>query len=342
MKRLIHFKSIDNFKRIISNMKWDYKQETLPIVTATLTEKIHGTNGGYSYSNPDGGWFQSRDNILGPDKDNAKCYSKNKPIEETWKSLALFLAKAYDIDLNEKVITLFFEWAGTKIKKGSACSGLEKRAILFEYFKVSDLNYVDKEEEVMGQWFPTKIEGTWVSANDSLIFNVMNYKTWKVDIDFEQPSAGLDKMLKILDEVEACSPLGKAMGQENNIGEGMVVTLPRGSTIQRFKIKGTKHSKSKVKITIPIDPIKEKQTYDFIHNKACVNWRLEQMWDEVFGLDNEKQQPDIKFLGDFLKVLFNDIQKEESETIKDLELNVKNINPTIAKFAKIWFINELN
>jgi len=174
MKRFITMGSIEQFSTVIKNVKRtaqfvSYNEETkevtvdrdakMPVITATGSEKIHGTNAGFSYNEIDGEWYQSRKNIITPEKDNAGCAfflnSKKDIFIETIKKIA----EINDIDLNIKGIVLFGEWAGGNIQKKSALTGLNKKFIVFQYAKVYNIEQtLDKNsEEEANYWIETKL-----------------------------------------------------------------------------------------------------------------------------------------------------------------------------------------
>jgi len=174
MKRFITFGSIDQYNTVVKNVKRTaqfvaYDEETkevtvdrdakLPVIVATGSEKIHGTNAGFSYNEIDGEWYQSRKNIITPEKDNAGCAfflsSKKDIFIETIKKIA----EINNIDLNVKGIVLFGEWAGGNIQKKSALTGLNKKFIVFQYAKVYNIvpTLNNKGEEEANYWIETKL-----------------------------------------------------------------------------------------------------------------------------------------------------------------------------------------
>lgn len=353
MKRFISFGSIEQFRNVIKKVQktaqyfgQDENDEPIidhnapiPKVSVTASEKIHGTNGSVCYSNHDEFWIQTRNNIITPEKDNAGCAFFCKNNIELWKSIIFDLAIEYDVDLDKNIISIFFEWAGGSIQKNSACTGLDKRAVVFQHFKVSPL---DPSETECATWHETKINNLWIECKVHNIYNIMNFKTWEFEIDFEQPLLSQNKMIEIVSsEVEPNSPAGKSMGKDGNTGEGIVVTFLYKDSLQRFKVKGEKHSKSKVKTLKPIDEEKEKVKIEFA-NYACSPGRLEQAWQTVFGIDNEIQEPDVKLTGDFLRAVMHDVIKEESDIMTEKGLEPKMVGSVISKIARTWFMTELD
>ena len=87
MKRMINYRSIDQFRTVVKNVQHRcayigqdendnavyHPSPDYPVITATATEKIHGSNGAVCYNKQLGFWVQSRKSIIEPGKDNAAC-----------------------------------------------------------------------------------------------------------------------------------------------------------------------------------------------------------------------------------------------------------------------------
>ena len=269
-KRFIGFGSIDQFSTVIKNVKrtaqfvsYDEvtkevtlnKDAKMPVITATGSEKIHGTNASVCFSNPDGFWAQSRKNIITPEKDNAGCAFQAYANENEWMEIITKLAENKNIDLDTHIISVYFEWSGGNIQKKSALTSLDKRAMIFQYFKVSPIEapLADAGTETSSKWVDTcyrdEFDNTtaefWVSNEDKNIFNIMNFPLVQIEIDFNQAQMSQNKMIAMVDEMEKNSPVGQAFGVENNIGEGYVFTFEFNGEINRFKVKGELHSSGK-------------------------------------------------------------------------------------------------
>lgn len=352
MKRMINFGSIEQFRNSIANVNHmatyigvDENDKPVynfalpkPKITAIGTEKVHGTNAAVCYSIPDGLWVQSRENIITLEKDNAGCAFFVENTKEKWLDICKVLAKEYDIDLNKKIVSVFFEWSGGNIQKNSAVSGLDKRAFIFQHFKVSSIEHSESEKSL---WFETKNDGEWIDDVESKIFNVMKFPTYSIEINFEQPLMSQNKMIELVQEIEKNSPIGKSFGIENNIGEGIVFTFIYKNTMQRFKVKGELHSNSNVKTLKVVDEELEAKKINFA-NYACKAWRLEQAWQKTFGIENCISEPDIKLIGNFLKAVTSDVIKEEMDVMVKDGLEPKSVMGYVTTIAKKWFNNELN
>lgn len=356
MKRFITFGSIAQFRNIVTSIKHQsrftgidpdsgtpvYNRDPLPKLIGTASEKIHGTNAAICFSNPDGFWIQSRKNIITSEKDNAGCAFAVLQTEPEWMDIILGLSTEYNIDLDKYIISVFFEWAGGSIQKNSALTGVDKKALIFQHFKVSPLDtpLEDDGNKESAIWLETCIQGRWVDHPAYNINNIMNFTTWDIDIDFDNPAKSQNMMIKLVEEViEPSSPVGKQFSQKGNIGEGIVVTVEYKDSLHKFKVKGDKHSSSKVKKLKPVDEAKENAKREFA-NYACPAWRLEQMWKE---LEDEHGKPVvIQMTGEFLSMVHRDVIKEESDVLAEKGLEPKEVNGMISQVARTWFNAELD
>ncbi len=351
MKRFINYGSIPQFRQIIKGISYQTwytgfnkegqaiydKSLTLPIITATGYEKIHGTNAAVCYNSETEFYIQSRKNIITTNKDNAACAFHATQNQKHWMKIIKSLANFHSINLNTHIISIFFEWSGGNIQKHSAVTGLDKRSFIFPYFKVSPLvqNENDPESAI---WLSTKSEHNW-SAN---IYNITCYSKFPITIDFNTPLLSQNNMIKTVEEdIEPNSPIGDYFGIQGNVGEGIVYFFEYQGTIHRFKVKGEKHSVSRVKTLKPVDDVKEQAKIDFA-NYVCNPDRLEQAWQTTFGFNHELMEPDIKATGNFLKAVIADVYKEESDILASKNLEPKEVNANISKLARQWFMQELD
>ena len=371
MKRFINFGKIGQFRNVIRDINMASSFEGVdgegnpiynndkpkPVITVTGTEKIHGTNAAVCYSNPDGFWVQSRKNIITPEKDNAACAFNAYQNKEAWMTIINELAKEYEIDLDKYIISVYFEWCGEGIQKNSAVTGLSKRAMVFQHFKVSPIEPQNDEDIESARWLETMSDYRagripkdggyfWIPSNiykkEDNIYNIMNFPYFSLDIDFNNPLLSQNEMIKLVEEiVEPNSPVGESFGKKGNVGEGIVFTFTYKDVLYRFKVKGEKHSKSKVKTLKPVDNEKEQAKIDFA-NYACSPTRLEQAWQNTFGINNEKMEPNVKETGTFLRYVFKDVMEEEQDVMSQKGLEPKDVNKMVSKIARIWFMSELD
>lgn len=300
----------------------------LPTIKFTGTVKLHGTNASICYNGKEM-WSQSKKNVISIGNDNAGFaffVESNKDYLEVKMSSLLNSIK------NAEEVCLYGEWAGKGIQKGVGISELEKRFYMFsvKYKLVGEEDY---------KWI--KDPQTLLSSidNNNSIKSMYNFKTYEIDIDFNSPKLYQNKLIEITDKVEEECPVSSYYNV-CGIGEGIVWVGWYNDTKFEFKVKGEKHSKSKVKTLSPIDEEKENNKREFA-NYACPFWRLEQMYYETFDIINGGTAT-IKGTGDFIRAVIKDVMKEDMDVMKERGLEPKEVNSYISKICKDWFMNKLN
>lgn len=300
-----------------------------PSLKFTGTVKLHGTNAGVSYNRVDGIWAQSKNSIITIKNDNynfAMFVERNK---DTFSNL--FKSLESHIRDDNTIITIFGEWSGGKIQKGVAINGLKNFLGIFAV-KIS----YSKED----RFFLTNDKWSFLKSEENRIFNVQNWKSYKIEIDFEDVQKSLQKLTDLTNDVEKECPVGNAFGV-SGIGEGIVWIhqSDKYGTI-RMKVKGEKHSNTKIKKQIvAIDPEVLNNINEFVDYAVTEN-RLNQAIEQVFTIKNELL--DIKKMGDFLRWISNDIFDEEQDVLVSSGLEMKKINKAISLKARNWFLKKWN
>ena len=301
-----------------------------PTITFTGTVKAHGTNASVAYNNHDGMWCQSKAKIITPEQDNAGfaffVESKKECFEEIIKDISM----NNDIDLNENTITVYGEWCGGNIQKNVAINGLDKMFLLFG-IKVTPF---DTEET--SYWIDSK--GYEYFPDETRIYNIENFGTFKVDVDLNNPKMSQNKIHDLTEFVEDECPIGKYFGISGT-GEGIVWVAEYNGDRYRFKSKGEKHAgKSKVKTIKKVDNERLQLIIDTA-DKVTPVWRLEQMLEETCDFMNGGEMDRSK-LGDFIRLVINDIMKEDLHIINDAGLEPKDINKRVSEVARMYFFEQ--
>lgn len=266
--------------------------------------------------------FQSRSRILSIDSDNMGfCF-----WGERNKEIILNAIKRQFPESNH--IVIYGEWAGPGIQKGVGISEISEKSFFV---------------------FGAMIDGQWVIVGNDFYENpeIGFYSTWlnaisyKIDVPFHDPESIIGIMESWVNEVENECPVAKTFGV-SGIGEGIVFIPYEIDRMQIpdlwFKVKGDKHSTSKVnkgaKVSIPII---EKLT-EVLDSLVTAN-RLNQGISELI---EQGKEFDIKFTGDYIRWVVNDIMKEEKDFLVSNNIQPKQINPHIANRAREFFKEKLN
>jgi hypothetical protein len=339
-RKMITFPEIGQFRQIIKvindNTRYSGKDENgdaifdaskrLPTLTFTGTVKLHGTNAGVTLTKDGDIYPQSRENVISVEKDNAGFAFFVESNKEVFKDFF----KTLDIR-DADYITIFGEWAGGNIQKGVAINGLPKMFVIFAV----KLSY---DDEAKTNYFLKNEETNHLKNVDAKIYNVLDFENYTIDIDFENPHLAQNKLIELTMAVEAECPVGKAFGNLGT-GEGIVWKCDTERGTIRFKVKGEKHSSSKVKTLATVDTEKVSSIKEFAEYVVTES-RLEQAIEKVFTSVNE--QIDIKKMGDFLRWITNDVIKEEMDTLKDNGLEPKEVTNAISNVARKWFLDKWN
>lgn len=246
------------------------------------------------------------------------------------------IKERYNIDTMNNSIGIYSEWAGGNIQKGVGITNIDKSCFIYGV-KISPI--VNNEEELKenpAYW----VDYSNLRDNDNKIYNILDYKTYEIDIDFNKPELAQNKIIEMTLEVESECPVSKAFGFPNTIGEGIVFVNNDNERIF-FKSKGEKHAGvSKVKTLKPVDDVKINKCIE-ISEKVTPSWRLEQMLNETFDTINGGEI-DVKRMGLYIKAVINDIIKEEKDIISDANLEIKDISKYVSTISRDFFFQRLN
>lgn len=318
------YSSIEQFRTIIKEvrMHFDFKgkdengkaiyqhTENYPTLKFRGTVKLHGTNASIvKYS--DGRFeFQSRERVLSFDDDNADFMAEM--LQKDYQSL-------FDGIEFTDYIAIYGEWCGGNIQKKVALNQLPKMFVIFG----------------------VKVDGEWMdlppnlAMNESRIYNILQFPSYDVDIDFNNPELVQNKIIELTVAVEISCPVGKQLGVEGT-GEGLVFTCATNQH-WKFKSKGEKHSVSKVKTLNAVDVELMKNITEFVDMAVTEN-RMEQGLS-YFKENNIEIEP--KNVGQFLRWIVTDVLKEEGDTLEKSGLDDKKIKNAIVSKARIWYLNSI-
>jgi len=343
MKQFKRFPSIEQFRSVIKQVKdtssyvgqdeegkpiFDYTRR-LPTITFTGTVKLHGTNAAIGYSKQDGLWCQSRERILSIEKDNAGFafwVESNKGHFENQLSLITVYSEAHDKYISHDTVIMYGEWAGGNIQKGVGLS--ETNKAFYPFY----LEYLEKGEVVEKAILLYGLtQDNWIYDKDTNIYPITMFESYLIDIDFNCPELVQNKLAEITEAVENECPVAKYFGV-SGIGEGVVWTAEWNNQVLRFKVKGEKHSSSKVKTLASVDVEKNGSAVEFA-DSVVTGSRFNQAIENVFS----GESVDIKKLGEVIKWVMNDVLKEEIDTMAANNLEPKDVGKYISQKVKEKF-----
>ena len=342
MKKMIKFPSIEQFRAIVSNVNRHFNfigldengdaiyDQTLPkpVIKFKGTVKLHGTNAGVSFNNIGGLWAQSRENIITVEKDNAGFAFFVESNKEIFEQMSNDIAHVYGLNLDNNTVTIYGEWCGGNIQKGVGICNLPKS---FFIFGVKITPHTETEEELKANpayW----VNSDFLKNNDVKIYNIEDFKTYSIDIDFNMPQLVQNDLSELTIKVEEECPVAKEFGFEG-IGEGIVWTAEFKDNVYRFKVKGEKHSSSKVKTLANVNVEKLEGIQKFV-DYAVTESRFKQALENVFP----NQEPiDVKKMGEVIRWVVTDVIKEEMDTMVENQVEPKEVNKYISSKVREMF-----
>lgn len=295
----------------------------LPIMRFRGSVKLHGTNAAIvNFGN--GYTFQSRERELTAEADNAGFCAYMSQHTAALDKLHEAIVQIHSLD-GDETIAIFGEWCGGNIQRGVALNGLPKMFVVFA-IKIND------EWQNMGDL-------DWIEDATASIYNIAAFPQFDIEIDFERPEIAQNELARLTGQVEAQCPVALRFGNDG-IGEGIVWRcLDSPSSDYWFKVKGEKHSASQVKTLASVDVEAVEKVRDFIAMTVTES-RLEQGLQNLVG---EQQKPfETSSVGDFIRWVYGDIIKEESDTIAANGFDPKKLGGPIAQAAKRWYFEKLN
>lgn len=336
MKKHISYTNIEQLRHLVATINresafvrvdenknpiYDYNKPK-PKVLFKGTVKVHGTNASVAFNDVSGIWAQSKENILTIEADNFSFAFFVESKKEMFTKLFNSVKEKYNIDTTKNTITIYGEWAGGAIQKGVAISGMEKAFFIFGC-KVSPFDGV-----------ATWVDYSFLRSDEDRIFNIDDFGTYNIEIDFNFPEHSQNKLIEMTMGVENECPVAKKLLGITGIGEGIVFACEYNGSIRRFKSKGPKHSVSKVKVLNPVDTEKIDSIREFVEY-AVTEARFDQSIEKVFG----EEKPSITKMVDVLRWMMGDIVKEEMDVMIENKLDPKDVAKYVSHKTRLMFMD---
>ena len=356
MKRLIRFPSIEQYRTVVKLVRDRAKWHSIPAPKIEFegSVKLHGTNASICVSGPDF-WCQSRENIISFDRDNAGFATYVTRNQEFYSAFMKLVQDFSPVSLTpDSIVSVYGEWCGAGIQKGVAISSLEK---MFVVFGIRVFDGVGDEDSTSTWYSSELLKQIAVAAfdvNDLMLMGrvkdplptnlhfITSFPTWTRIVDFNDPEALQNELDDLTIAVEAECPVGKHFGV-SGVGEGIVwkaVSGPEGFNLSglTFKVKGEKHSVSKVRVLASFDVEKHNSIKALIES-IVTEARLEQGITD--GLLQLGLTTEVKNTGAFLKWVGGDVIKEESDTIIKNGFEKKDVMGEVNRVARQWFLTKI-
>jgi len=333
------FPKIRQYHQVLRNLKLHYQYagknengdlifddtKELPVVEFQGVVKLHGTNSAICFYNPNGSFYcQSRENIINEVKDNAGfAHWVNKEGYKIWDNIKELKVSSLSVI---KDIVVFGEWVGGSIQKGVALNELSKRFVIFGLKVI----YEDDTTE----WLDSSLIDEMPEIN---VYNIARIPTYDIEVDLARPDKAIEKMMQMVEEVENECPFAKSFGV-SGIGEGLVFRQKGEYGFgNSYKVKGEKHSKSKIKKLPTVDVVKMDNLQQAVETHIHED-RLQQIYDKIVLTEADKVPQNI---GIFIQNLIADAWDEEGDSIRASDISRKEFGAATSKVAARWFQNKL-
>lgn len=284
-------------------------------------------------------YFQSRERIISVMDDNAGSATWGTAHREELNRMFDRIAEYKTSDNPNDLIQIYGEWCGGNIQKGVGLTKLPKSFFVFA-IRVS-------ETAESTQWFsPEEILDVF-ERNIENMHCIYDYKKWEIEIDFNYPELAQNQLIEWTMEVEKDCPVARAFVgpdcTDELVGEGIVWSIKKGQDLPFdcssyiMKVKGEKHSASKVKTLAAVDVEKVKSIDEFVEKTATEN-RLAQGIDKMreMGLEIEP-----KNIGAYIKWVTGDVFKEELDTLLESGLTIKEVGSKLSTKARNYFVSKI-
>lgn len=311
------------------------------------TPKVHGTNAGITLM-PDGRILaQSRSRVLEPGQDDNLGFRAwvesvdREDLMSLFSDAIMFHSnRRMDLDALQEPVTIFGEWAGKGIQSGVAVSKADRFFYVFAVQWGDELRMIGSLPTGAGSGGrgvgirPVKTkngETPVVSADDSTMGVV------RLTVNLDDPvevAKAINDMNDLTLKVEEKCPVA-ALWAIDGIGEGVVWHLEGadGRDGAIFKVKGEKHSVSKVK-TLPNANVEKVASVKEFVEKTCTDNRLRQ---GIAVLKEQGKPVEMSSMGDFIRWVHGDIAREEADALEAAGLTPKDIGGPVATVARQWF-----
>jgi hypothetical protein len=296
------------------------------------TVKLHGTNAGVSVGQGEV-WVQSRNRVVNSLTGHmgfAEFVHANREYFQEMYDRVFYASNG----LIEEGSTITFngEWCGKGIQQGVAISESEHK--MFFLFAVKVTPPTEKSF-----WLPENIL-TQVYTKHDRVYVLRDLRKYYKLIDFNKPAMATEALIELTNKVEEECPVSKLLLDVSGVGEGIVWVGWYNEKRYIFKVKGDKHSSSKVKKLAQVDAQKMQSVYDFVDYAATDN-RIEQ------GIGEVKQSLEVdeltkKNTPDLLRWVANDIIKEESDVLQSNGIEWKDVGKHVSDRVRRVFFAKID
>lgn len=319
--------------KALSELEAPHTPQPVPTVQYLGKIKSDGTNSAIRIEN---GTLtaQSRSQDLTPGKgDNCGFAAWVESTKDYWQAVS------YDVGSSQYAVTIFGEWCGQGIQKGTSVSTIPMKMFACFAIQIGD-SVVTEPNQIkhilsVGQKPENVFVLPWLD-NASLTIDFAD------QVALESVAATMNQM--VLD-VEACDPWVRDTFGVSGVGEGIVFypvpdavtgTTPRHMLSRlMFKAKGEKHRVKAAKVAVEVDATLLASTEQFVAT-FVTEPRLQQGLTVACGGDAAPQNT-----GKFLKWVSEDCLKEGAADLAESGIEWKQVAGPVQNAARKWFMAQV-
>lgn len=324
----VRWGSIELLHNVIRTLNYLKERDGTPLPTVTYRAKVklHGNNAAVQITD-EGVFPQSRTQLLTPE-DDLKGFAKWVLQGGTGSSASDHL-RYFE---NLAHITIFGEWCGPGVQKKVALKDIVHKIFAVFALQVEDRILYD----------PVEIE-SYLHGSAGWIPKEMHILPWygeDLTLDFGGDlEATIEKLNEWVLAIEEEDPWVKEVFGVSGRGEGLVFypvgkdvkTDPESLEVLMFKAKGVKHQTNKTRKPVQVDP-EVIEGADQFAALMVTEARLEQGVDEATG-----GEFDIKRMGQFIRWITEDVQKESVAELEVSGLTWAQVNKAVQGAAREWY-----
>lgn len=322
------YPSIEQFRHVVKTVRdrCTFHQYPPPKLKFYGFVKLHGTNAGVVWRGGNDVYALSRSRVITPESDNAGFA---KFVADNAEDLAGIAGT-----LGEAPLVMYGEWIGEGVQKGVAVSALPRRFVVFDVMDASENE--DRPRHAPHQTASMTFGLSQMSAS---IWPISDFGHYEIEIDFANPELAQNELVRLTAQVEAECPAGKFFGV-SGVGEGIVwrccdADVPFRTHDLRFKVKGEKHSDSRVKVLAVVDD-EAIQSMKVFAERVCTHHRLSKGVDAL--RDELATEPGSKHTGQFIGWVCRDVLKEEADVIEHAGFDWKMLSKYVTTNARQWYL----
>lgn len=290
---------------------------------------VHNSNAGVRISAGEVAG-QSRGQLLS-EKDNNFGFGK-------WVAANTEFFRAVGARSGYPDITVFGEWCGPGIMKGTAVNQIGKK--VFAVFAV--LQGTGDFAKVVAE--PAEINTLLSDPAGGGDLHVLPWFGEEFEVAYGAEHRGVqqvvaDKLSAVVAEIEPCDPWVKATFGVEGVAEGLVLYPAAGGPIDKkdfsnlvFKAKGKKHAEVKTKEVVQVDPEVAGSVAAFA-TMMVTPARVEKGVAAAGGADP-------KNTGTYLKWMAQDVEKESKAELEASGLTWPQVQKAVAALAREKFLAE--